>query len=83
MGQSGADLQLSPAAHDLFPYNIECKNQERLSFWSSWEQAKSNKGDYIPILFVTRNRSDKLVVLDAKDFINMIKRLDQLNGGNL
>ena len=28
MGESGEDIQLSPAARKLIPYAIECKNQD-------------------------------------------------------
>ena len=31
MGQSGIDIKLSPAARKLFPYSIECKNQQKIS----------------------------------------------------
>ena len=30
MGESGEDIQLSPAARKLIPYAIECKNQEKM-----------------------------------------------------
>ena len=31
MGESGEDIQLSPAARKLIPYAIECKNQEKIN----------------------------------------------------
>jgi hypothetical protein len=80
MGQGGADLQLSPRAHELFPYQIECKNQERVQLWKAWDQAKENSGEYTPLLFITRNRSDELVVMKAEHFMKIIT---PLNGGNL
>ena len=42
MGAGGEDVQLSSQARTLFPYSIECKNQERLNLWSSLDQAKVN-----------------------------------------
>ena len=33
MGESGEDIQLSPAARKLIPYAIECKNQEKINIW--------------------------------------------------
>ena len=40
MGDSGEDILLSPAARKLFPFSVECKNQEKLNIWSSLEQAE-------------------------------------------
>ena len=40
MGDSGEDVLLSPAARKLFPFSVECKNQEKLNVWSSLEQAE-------------------------------------------
>ena len=42
MGESGEDIQLSPAARKLIPFAFECKNQEKLNIWSALEQAESN-----------------------------------------
>ena len=35
MGVGGEDIVLSPAARKVIPYSFECKNVERLQFWSS------------------------------------------------
>ena len=32
MGDSGEDILLSPAARKLFPFSVECKNQEKLKY---------------------------------------------------
>ena len=73
MGESGEDIQLSPAARKLIPYSIECKNQEKLNIWSALEQAENNSGDYNPVLIFKRNRSKTYAVLEMKDFIDLIK----------
>ena len=73
MGDSGEDIQLSPAARKLIPYSIECKNQEKLNIWSALEQAENNSGDYDPVLIFKRNRSKTYAVLEMKDFIDLIK----------
>jgi hypothetical protein len=39
MGASGVDVLLSPLAQKLFPFAVECKNQERLNLWESLDQA--------------------------------------------
>ena len=74
MGMSGEDIVLSPAARKLIPYSFECKNQERLSIWSSLEQAESNSGDYPPVLIFKRNRSKTYVTIELEEFIKFIKK---------
>ncbi len=73
MGDSGEDIQLSPAARKLIPYSIECKNQEKLNIWSSLEQAEKNSGKSNPVLIFKRNRSKTYAVLEIEDFIKLIK----------
>jgi len=73
MGQSGEDIQLSPAAKKLVPWAIECKCQEKLSIWASWEQATANAGKMHPVLFFTRNRSPKLAVVEAEYLMELLK----------
>jgi hypothetical protein len=75
MGGSGTDIQLSPAARQVLPYSIECKNQEKLNVWASLEQAENNvkEGTY-PVLFFKRNRSKMYVAMDAEHFFELIKR---------
>ena len=75
MGGSGVDIQLSPAARKVFPYSIECKNQEAVNVWKSYEQAKENSGNYEPVLFIKRNNTKALAVVDADYFINLHKNV--------
>ena len=70
MGASGEDIMLSPFARDVFPYSIECKNQERVSIWKAYDQAATNAGNHEPLLIIKRNRSRALAVVDAQHFIN-------------
>jgi hypothetical protein len=72
MGESGEDIKLSPAARKLIPYSFECKNQEKLSIWSSLEQAAENSGDYPPVLIFKRNRSKTYVTIELEEFIKLI-----------
>jgi len=74
MGETGEDIKLSPAARRLIPYSFECKNQEKLSIWSSLEQAAENSGDYPPVLIFKRNRSKTYVVVELEEFIKFIKK---------
>ena len=73
MGDSGEDIQLSPAARKIIPYSIECKNQEKLNIWSALEQAEGNKGVSKPVLIFKRNRSKTYAVLELEDFVDLIK----------
>ena len=72
MGESGEDIKLSPAARRLIPYSFECKNQEKLSIWSSLEQAAENSGDYPPVLIFKRNRSKTYVTIELEEFMKLI-----------
>jgi len=73
MGESGEDIQLSPAARKIIPFAFECKNQEKLNIWSSLEQAEENAQSHTPVLIFKRNRSKTYAVLEIKDFIDLIK----------
>ena len=73
MGESGEDIQLSPAARKLIPYAIECKNQEKINIWESLKQAESNSEKAKPVLIFKRNRSKTYAVLEIQDFIDLIK----------
>lgn len=75
MGEAGADVVLAPSVRSLFPYNIECKNVERLNIWKAWEQAcREERGNLKAILVVSKNRHTPLVVCDAKHFIQLHKK---------
>ena len=71
MGASGEDLIMARAAREKFDYSIECKNVEKLNVWEAYEQAKSNSGDYEPIVVMKKNGKTPLVVLDAEYFVQL------------
>ena len=72
MGASGEDLLLSPVARKLFPFSVECKNQEKLNIWSSLEQAEDNAGQHIPLLVFKRNRSKTYISMEINDLIKIL-----------
>ena len=74
MGAGGEDLIMSRAAREKFPYSIECKNQESLNIWKSYEQAQQNCGDYEPIVVIKRNNVNPLVLVEADYFIKLHKK---------
>jgi len=75
MGESGVDVQLSKEAKKVFPFSIECKNQEKLNVWSSMNQAESNKGDLMPLLVFKRNRTKTYCMLEFEDLIKIMKNI--------
>lgn len=72
MGATGVDVLLSAAALKCFPHSVECKNHAKMAIYSLYEQAIANKIDgTTPLLVVKQNRSEPLVVLSLKDFMEM------------
>ena len=76
MGSGDEDLIMARAARAKFPYSIECKNQEKLNIWAAWEQANGNKGLYEPLVVIKKNGIRPLVVLDAENFLDMIRNFN-------
>ena len=72
MGVGGEDIVLSPAARKVIPYSFECKNVERLQFWSSVEQAESNSNGRTPVLVVKKNGKKPYVVLELDKWLELI-----------
>ena len=73
MGVNGVDVQLSSQAFKQFPYNIECKNTERLTtIYNYYEQAISHNNKGEPILIIKMNRQKPLAIVDAEHFIEMV-----------
>ena len=72
MGDSGEDILLSPAARRLFPFSVECKNQEKLNIWGALEQAGENSGKHSPLVIFKRNRSKTYAVLEFKELLKLL-----------
>ena len=74
MGMTGEDIVLSPAARKAIPYSFECKNVEKLQFWSSVEQAEANcKNGTTPAVVIKKNRKEPMVAIPLDKFIELIK----------
>lgn len=73
MGQTGEDVQLSPAARRRFPYQIECKNKARSQMHTWFEQAISH-GNHEPVLIVKQDRSETLAVVRLGHFVDLVKK---------
>jgi len=80
MGSGGADLIMGVQTKRLFPYAVECKNQEALNFWKAYDQAKAHakESGLEPLLVAKRNHTKPLVVVDAEYFLEMQRRCNQL-----
>ena len=72
MGDSGEDILLSPAARKLFPFSVECKNQEKLNIWGALEQAEENSGNHTPLVIFKRNRSKTYAVLEFDKLLELL-----------
>ena len=73
MGSQGEDIIMGKQSRNRFNYSIECKNQERVNVWKSYDQAKINCKGYEPLLVIKRNRSKPLAVMDAEHFVGLFK----------
>ncbi len=73
MGSQGEDIILGRQSRDVFPFSIECKNQEAVNVWKAYEQASENCKGYEPPVVIKRNRHKPLVVIDAEKFVQLIK----------
>ena len=40
MGSSGEDIIMGKQTRQIFPYSVECKNQEKVNIWSAMEQSR-------------------------------------------
>lgn len=76
----GEDIQMSPAAREVYPLVIEVKNQEKLNIWSSLGQAQGHLPNgqgttclTIPILFFRKNRTKLYAALDAEHLLKLIR----------
>ena len=71
MGAGGEDLIMDREDRQRFPYSIECKNQESINVWKSYEQAQENSKDYEPVGVLKRNNTKPLVLVDAEYFVKL------------
>ncbi len=73
MGAGGEDVQLSPAARELFPYQVECKSLAKVAVYNYYEQAKEH-GYHQPVVFVKQNGARPLAIIDADYFFKMVSK---------
>lgn len=71
-GANGEDIMLSPAARQILPISIECKNRAKFAVYSDYEQSKQNSGTYEPVLVIKQNKSQPLAVIDLNYFLELM-----------
>ena len=78
MGSQGEDIILGTESRRLFPYSVECKNQEAVNVWKAYEQASENCKGYEPLVVIKRNRHKPLVLVDAEHFVDLHREKDEI-----
>ena len=66
MGEKGADVY---GDTDVFPFHIECKNQEQLQLWKELEKIKLKE---YPALLIKRNRTGIYAVISYQMFLDFV-----------
>lgn len=71
MGQSGEDLQFSPAARKYLPISVECKSLKAIAVYRLYEQAEQYKDKGEPVLFIKADRKKPLAVVDLEYYLKL------------
>ena len=72
MGDSVKIFYYHQITRRLFPFSVECKNQEKLNIWSALEQAEDNSNNHIPLVVFKRNRSKTYAVLEFDSLLKLL-----------
>lgn len=73
MGESGADIKLSPRGKEVIRMSIECKAKKTHGVYKYYEQAKGHYPELEPVVFIKQDRSKPLVIVDADYFIGLLR----------
>lgn len=73
MPRSGAIQGFEADIFTVLPFKIEIKNQEKVKFWEWWNQARERAFGKTPLLGITGNFREELVVLRFRDFVAFLK----------
>lgn len=68
MASPGEDVQMSPAARELFPLQIECKSVKQVTVYQWYKQAKCH-GEHIPAVVFKQNGDQPLICMRLDDFM--------------
>ena len=74
MGQAGVDVIFSPEAKNRFPFDIECKNVEKLNIVGEYNlhHRQYEKTNNVKLLVHGKNQSKTLVTLSLEDFFFLL-----------
>ena len=73
-GCPGTDIRLVGEAKRLFPFSVECKNQETWSVPAWIKQAKSNQASGADwLLVIKKNHVNPIIIMDAESFFKILK----------
>lgn len=74
MGDTGADIQLSPRARELIPLSIEVKRRKSaLKTVYDWMDQASHHGKNPPVVFYRSDRKPWLVVCELPHYMKLLK----------
>ena len=73
MGCPGEDIKLSEAASKVFPFSVECKNQEKLNIWKALEQSDQENRGLPSMVIFKRNRSKVYVAMELADLLKILE----------
>ena len=76
MGVTGEDIQLSPAARKVFPYQVEAKNKATSQVHTYYDQAKTH-GKYEPLVVVKKDRDIPLAIISLDHFLQLVKQKEK------
>lgn len=72
MGAQGEDLQLSPAARKLLPFNFEVKRRKKIAFCRWMDQANTH-GKHKPACFFREDHGEWFACIKAKDLLALLR----------
>lgn len=74
MGDTGADIKLSPAARRLLPISIEVKRRKNgMKTQYEWLEQARNHGDDPPVVFFRADRKPWLVIVELEHYMELLK----------
>jgi len=77
MGQRGADVILRGVTREMFPYSIECKSGQTVSWLDAMRQARANQAkDQVSWVVFLKRKEFKVpvIMMDAEEFFCIYQR---------
>lgn len=77
MGVNGSDIQLSPHAKDILPFQFECKANKTFSIYKIFDQCKSH-GDLNPVVILKGDYKTPIACVSVDLLLDLIAENQQL-----